>query len=86
MWKSTSSNGWECLIIWEDLGSSSLYAICVLFNLLLFLISEKEGFWFLAIVEHCEEWISKEELWCVHEKKSKIVVELGRPLLIKKEH
>jgi len=30
-WKSTSSNGWEYLIMWEDLGLSSMYANCVLF-------------------------------------------------------
>jgi len=27
MWKSTSSNGWEYLIVWEDLGLSPMYAI-----------------------------------------------------------
>jgi len=32
MWKSTSSSGWEYLIVWEDLGSSPMYANCVLFN------------------------------------------------------
>jgi len=26
-WKSTSSSGWEYLIVWEDLGSSPMYAI-----------------------------------------------------------
>jgi len=31
-WKSTSSNGWEYLNVWEDLGSSPMYAVCVLFN------------------------------------------------------
>jgi len=36
MWKSASLNGWEYLIVWEDLGSSPKYAICVLFKLLLF--------------------------------------------------
>ena len=35
-WKSTSSIGWEYLVVWEDLGSSPMYAICVLFDLLLF--------------------------------------------------
>ena len=25
-WKSTSSSGWEYLIVWEDLGSSPRYA------------------------------------------------------------
>jgi len=32
MWKITSSNGWEYLNVLEDLGLSSMYAICVLFN------------------------------------------------------
>jgi len=32
MWKSTSSNGWEYLVVWEDLGSSLMYVNCVLFN------------------------------------------------------
>jgi len=36
MWKSTSSYGWEYLIVWEDLGLSPMYAIYVLFNLFLF--------------------------------------------------
>jgi len=31
MWKSTSSNGWEYLIVWEDLGLSPMYVIWVLF-------------------------------------------------------
>jgi len=26
MWKSTSLNGWEYLVVWEDLGSSPMYA------------------------------------------------------------
>ena len=31
MWKSTNSNGWEYLIVWEDLGSSLMYAkLCVI--------------------------------------------------------
>ena len=38
MWKSTSLNGWEYFIVWKDLGLSPMYANCVLFNLLLFLI------------------------------------------------
>jgi len=25
-WKSTSSSGWEYFIVWEDLGSSLMYA------------------------------------------------------------
>jgi len=33
MWKSTSSNVWEYLTVWEDLGSSPMYAIYVLFEL-----------------------------------------------------
>jgi len=36
MWKSTSLNGWQYLVIWEELGLSPMYAIYVLFNLLLF--------------------------------------------------
>jgi len=36
MWKSTSLSGWEYLIVWEDLGSSPMYVIYMLFNLLLF--------------------------------------------------
>jgi len=32
MWQSTSSSGWEYFIMWEDLGSSPMYAICVVFN------------------------------------------------------
>ena len=31
-WKSTSSSGWEYFDLWEDLGLSSMYTICVLFN------------------------------------------------------
>ena len=31
MWKSTSSNGWEYFIMWEDLGSSPMYVNYVLF-------------------------------------------------------
>jgi len=27
VWKSTSSNGWEYLIMWGDLDSSPMYAI-----------------------------------------------------------
>jgi len=38
MGNSTSLNGWEYFIVWEDLGSSPMYANCVLFDLLLFLI------------------------------------------------
>ena len=38
MWKIISLNGWKYLIVWDDLGSSLMYANCVLFNLLLFLI------------------------------------------------
>jgi len=34
MWKSISSSGWEYWIVWKDLGSSLMYAIYVLFNLL----------------------------------------------------
>jgi len=41
MWKSTSSSGSEYLIVWEDLGSSLMYAIgcyfkyvIVLYNML----------------------------------------------------
>jgi len=30
-WKSTSLIGWKYLIVWKDLGSSSMYANCVLF-------------------------------------------------------
>jgi len=30
MWKTTSSNGWEYLVMWEDLGSSSMYATVVI--------------------------------------------------------
>ena len=33
MWKSTSSSGLEYFILWEDLGSSLMYAIYVLFIL-----------------------------------------------------
>jgi len=36
MWKSTSSNGWEYFIVWEDLGLSPMYVNSVLFDLLLF--------------------------------------------------
>jgi len=32
MWKSTSSKGLEYFIVCDDLGSSPMYAICVLFN------------------------------------------------------
>jgi len=35
-WKSTSSSGWEYLIVWEDLSSSPMYAVDVLFELFLF--------------------------------------------------
>jgi len=38
LWKNTSSNGWEYLAVWEDLGLSPMYVICVLFKLVLFLI------------------------------------------------
>jgi len=38
MWKSIGSNGWEYLIVWEDLGLNPMYAYCVLFDLLVFLI------------------------------------------------
>jgi len=31
--KSTSLNGWEYLIVWEDVGSSLMFAIYALFNL-----------------------------------------------------
>ena len=30
-WKSTSSNGWEYLVVWDDLGLSPMYACYVLF-------------------------------------------------------
>jgi len=30
-WKSTSLNGWEYFIMWEDLGSSPMYANCMIF-------------------------------------------------------
>jgi len=30
-WKSTSSNGWEYLVCWEDLGSSPMYAIIYIY-------------------------------------------------------
>jgi len=36
MWKSTSLNGLEYLLVWKDLGSSPKYVIFVLFNYLLF--------------------------------------------------
>jgi len=29
--KSTSSSGWEYLVVWKDLGLSLMYANCVLF-------------------------------------------------------
>ena len=29
MWKSTNLSGWEYFIVWEDLGSSPMYALCV---------------------------------------------------------
>jgi len=38
MWKITSSSGWEYLIVWEDLGSSLMYANYVLLIYDLFLI------------------------------------------------
>ena len=38
MWKSTSLSDWEYLIVWEDLGSSPIYVIYVLFDLLLILL------------------------------------------------
>jgi len=31
--ESTSSSGWEYFVVWEDLGSSPMYAIFMLFNL-----------------------------------------------------
>jgi len=34
--KSTNSSGWEYLIVWEDLGSSLMYVVGVLFELFLF--------------------------------------------------
>jgi len=34
-WKSTSPNGWEYLIVWEDLSLSPMYAI-VCYLILLF--------------------------------------------------
>ena len=37
-WKSTSSNGWEYIIMWEDLGSSPMYANCMLFNVSIILM------------------------------------------------
>jgi len=30
-WNSTSSSGWEYLIVWEDLGLSPMYANIMLF-------------------------------------------------------
>ena len=33
MWKSSSLNGWEYFIVWEDLDLSLMYAIYDLFNL-----------------------------------------------------
>jgi len=35
MWKSTNSCGWEYFIVWEDLGSSPMFANCVLFKFLI---------------------------------------------------
>jgi len=35
--KSTSLNGWEYLIVWEELGLSLMYAICVLFLIVYYL-------------------------------------------------
>jgi len=35
-WKNISLSGLEHLIMWENLGLSLMYAIYVLFNLLLF--------------------------------------------------
>jgi len=37
-WKSINSSGWEYLIVWEDLGSSPMYAILCVIKLVLLLI------------------------------------------------
>jgi len=36
--KSTSSSGWEYLIVWEDLGSSPVYAFCVIWFIIILII------------------------------------------------
>jgi len=48
MWKSTSSNGWEYLIVWEDLGSRLLckpfmcYLIVIILIMRMIMLSDNK--------------------------------------------